>query len=341
MPPWDLPANKTQSGLMSRTSPGGGVDNTNAIRFEDAKGKEEMWVRAERDRRLEVKRNETTWIGNDREQEVVGTHVERVRKDIAVSSNANIFHTAGGGILLKAASKIVFEVGASTIEMNAGGTIKISGPQRVGINEETAMATPPPMFSTAADLATPATPADAPASINFSGMQSHFDAQWNNSFPGGTSQEQGGTLVSDASGNLSIANMKGGTQGSFSPDLNVGSGQTVQGVFHTHPYDASEGGHTGVSLSGGDAAYVMNNGHNVIVAQSGTEQFMYMRTDASPASVNATQLNNTQNARMAQLQTVDGKSFSEASKIAAKETAQAYGLAYYEGSNGVFQRVSP
>jgi len=134
MPPWDLPANKTQSGLMSRTSPGGGVDNTNAIRFEDAKGKEEMWVRAERNRRLEVKKDETTWIGNDRRQEVIGTHVEKVHKDIAVSSNANISQTAGGGILLEATTKITLKVGASSIEMNADGTINISGPTRVDIN---------------------------------------------------------------------------------------------------------------------------------------------------------------------------------------------------------------
>ncbi len=134
MPPWDLPANKTQSGVMSRTSPGGGVDNTNAIRFEDAKGKEEMWVRAERNRRLEVKKDETTWIGNDRTQQVDGKHVEQVRKDIAVSSGANISHTAGGGIKLEATTKIEFKVGASSIVMNADGTINISGPSRVDIN---------------------------------------------------------------------------------------------------------------------------------------------------------------------------------------------------------------
>ncbi len=196
-------------------------------------------------------------------------------------------------------------------------------------------------LSKAADLATPATPANAPATINLSGMQNDFNTQWNNSFPSGVSQERGGTLVSDTSGNLSMVNVGGGTSGQFSPNLNVSSGKTVQGVFHTHPYDASEGGHTGVSLSGGDAAYAINNNHSVIVAQSGSNQFMYMRTAASPANVNAVQLNNAQNARIAELQTVNGKSFAEASRIAAKETAQANGLAYYEGSNGILQRVYP
>jgi type VI secretion system secreted protein VgrG len=134
MPPWDLPANKTQSGLMSRTSPGGGTDNTNAIRFEDARGKEEMWVRAERNRRLEVKNDESTWIGNDRTQQVDGNHVEQVRKEIVVNGGANIAHTAGKAIKLEATTKIIFKVGASSIVMNADGTIEISGPTRVDIN---------------------------------------------------------------------------------------------------------------------------------------------------------------------------------------------------------------
>jgi type VI secretion system secreted protein VgrG len=195
-------------------------------------------------------------------------------------------------------------------------------------------------LSTATDLATPATPAAAPATINLSGMQNDFDEQWSNSFPNGVSEEHGGTFVSDASGNLSMVNPGGGEQGSFSPNLNVGADQTVQGVSHTHPYDASEGGYTGISMSGGDAGYVINNHQNIIVAQSGTDQFMYMRTDASPTNVDETKLNNDHNARIAQL-IAGGKDFSEASKIAAKETAEAHGLAYYEGSNGILQRVYP
>ena len=193
--------------------------------------------------------------------------------------------------------------------------------------------------STATDLTTPATPGDAPETINLSGMQSDFDSLWNNSFPGlGGATEHGGTIVSDASGNLSIVNTGAGTSTTFSPDLNVGPGQTAQGVFHTHPYNQ---GDSGISLSGGDAAALINDGMSIEVVQSGSEQFMYMRTAESPAYVNADELNNTHNARIAQLQLENNMSFSDASKIAARETAQAYGLAYYEGSNGVLRRVYP
>ena len=37
LPPWDLPANATQSGILSRSSIGATPENANAIRFEDKK----------------------------------------------------------------------------------------------------------------------------------------------------------------------------------------------------------------------------------------------------------------------------------------------------------------
>lgn len=65
---------------------------------------------------------------------------------------------------------------------------------------------------------------------------------------------------------------------------------------------------------------------------------MYMRTQATPASVNATALNNARNARIGVLQG-QGMGLSDASRQAARETATQYNLAYYEGSNGILDRV--
>lgn len=184
------------------------------------------------------------------------------------------------------------------------------------------------------------TPGDCPKQFDMSAMSKDFDRQWANSFPGGVSQEQGGTIVSDGTGKLKLTNMAGGTSGSFSPNLSVGENEKVEGIFHTHPYDQTEGGYTGVSLSGGDAGYLINGKQNLIVAQSGTEQFMYMRTDMTPDVVDSVSVNNAQNGRIAEL-LGKGSSFSDASKIAAQETAKSHGLGYYEGGGGVFSRVYP
>lgn len=70
MPPWDLPANKTQTGLLSRSSQGGGYDNANALRFEDKKGQEEVWLHAEKDQRIEVEHCESHSVGVDRSKSI-------------------------------------------------------------------------------------------------------------------------------------------------------------------------------------------------------------------------------------------------------------------------------
>jgi type VI secretion system secreted protein VgrG len=70
VPPWDLPANKTQSGILTRSTKGGGESNANALRFEDRRGEEEVWLHAEKDQRIEVEHDESHWVGNDRRKNV-------------------------------------------------------------------------------------------------------------------------------------------------------------------------------------------------------------------------------------------------------------------------------
>lgn len=79
MPPWALPANKTQSGLLTRSTKGGTAENANALRFEDRKGAEEVWLHAEKDQRIEVEHDESHSVGNDRSKHVA--HDEKVNVD--------------------------------------------------------------------------------------------------------------------------------------------------------------------------------------------------------------------------------------------------------------------
>ena len=73
-PPYDLPANRTQSGIKSRSSMGGTDQNFNEIRFEDLKGKEELHIQAEKDMSTTVKHNQSTSVGADRSVSVGGNH---------------------------------------------------------------------------------------------------------------------------------------------------------------------------------------------------------------------------------------------------------------------------
>ncbi|WP_161795050.1 hypothetical protein, partial [Arsukibacterium sp. MJ3] len=183
-------------------------------------------------------------------------------------------------------------------------------------------------------VSTPAKALTAPDEIDLSGLNGEFDALWGGSFPGGSAQEQGGT-VALAGQQAILVNKGSGTAGSFTPNLAVTSRLSVVGTFHTHPYDE---GYVDVSLSGADAAYMINKGHKFIISQSGGGQFMYLRTSLTPRNVDYNAVNASHNIRIGKA-IMGGKSFSIASQMSAVETARQYNLAYYEGKNGLFKKV--
>ena len=69
--PYALPANKTQSGIKSRSSMKGTGANFNEIRFEDKKDEEQVYIHAELDQDNVVEHDETTFVGNDRTEDVI------------------------------------------------------------------------------------------------------------------------------------------------------------------------------------------------------------------------------------------------------------------------------
>jgi type VI secretion system secreted protein VgrG len=84
MPPYSLPANKTQSGVKSRSSLGGSPSNYNEIRFEDKKGSEQINVHAEKDMATTVEHDDTQHVMNNRTITVDGTHTETIKKDTTI-----------------------------------------------------------------------------------------------------------------------------------------------------------------------------------------------------------------------------------------------------------------
>jgi type VI secretion system secreted protein VgrG len=81
MPPYELPANQTQSGIKSRSSKGGGASNFNEVRFEDKKGHEELHFQAEKDMSTLVKHDQTLHVGTDRIIVVGNDETNHVRND--------------------------------------------------------------------------------------------------------------------------------------------------------------------------------------------------------------------------------------------------------------------
>jgi type VI secretion system secreted protein VgrG len=89
MPPWELPANKTQSGIKTRSSkdgtPGSGEKATpgmtNVIRFEDQAGSEQLWFHAQKDQLTEVENDEDKWVGQDRRKVIDRDEFNTIHRD--------------------------------------------------------------------------------------------------------------------------------------------------------------------------------------------------------------------------------------------------------------------
>ncbi len=95
-----------------------------------------------------------------------------------------------------------------------------------------------------------------------------------------------------------------------------------------------------MSLSGADAADLIDGHEKFSVVQSGTQQFMFLKTKSTPDRIDFNSTEYAGNIRLGQY-IESGWSHSEGSKRVARELAKQYNLAYYEGSNGVLSRVYP
>jgi type VI secretion system secreted protein VgrG len=81
MPPYTLPANKTQSGIQSRSSLQGGPPNFNEFKFEDKKGSELLTIHAERNQSISVEVDESHTVGVDRSKSIGRDETEDIGRD--------------------------------------------------------------------------------------------------------------------------------------------------------------------------------------------------------------------------------------------------------------------
>ena len=121
MPPFALPDNKTQSGILTRSSKGGGSANFNMIRLEDKIGNEEINIQAEKDYSALVKHDETRTVKNDR--------TTTIHKDdtLTVETGNLTITVSAGKITASAATEISLTCGASKIDMTPA-VITITSP---------------------------------------------------------------------------------------------------------------------------------------------------------------------------------------------------------------------
>jgi type VI secretion system secreted protein VgrG len=138
MPPWDLPANATQSGVLTRSSKGGAYGNANAIRFEDKKGSEQLWLHAEKNQDIEVENDETHWVGHDRRKTIDHDETVHVKHDRTETVDNNESITIGVDRKEQVGNNETISIGVNrteTVGADEKITIGANRTESVGANE--------------------------------------------------------------------------------------------------------------------------------------------------------------------------------------------------------------
>jgi len=183
MPPFELPGAGMVSGMKSNTTPGGG--GYNEISMDDTKDQEAITVHGQYDMNTTVEHDQTNTVNNDLVETIknnttikitdgnyshdviIGTadyHVQSaltekydatqdttVKGDLTVKSTTGAIAVSADAshVKIDAATKITLHTGASTIEMDAGGNIKIDG-VNITINGSGSVTTKGTMVTSAA-----------------------------------------------------------------------------------------------------------------------------------------------------------------------------------------------
>ncbi|MFK3909385.1 type VI secretion system tip protein VgrG [Pseudomonas monteilii] len=111
-PPWSLPANKTQSGFLTRSMKGDGA-TANFFRFEDKAGAEQIIMHAERNMDTEIELDERHEVGNNRTIKVSGQHKEQIQGDTLVN-------VTKGSYTLKVDENLIHVSAQQSIELVVG-----------------------------------------------------------------------------------------------------------------------------------------------------------------------------------------------------------------------------
>jgi type VI secretion system secreted protein VgrG len=144
MPPYELPANMTQSGVKSRSSKNGTPDNFNEIRFEDLKGSEQLFIHAEKNQDIEVENDETHWVGHNRSKTIDNdetTHVkhdrmETVDNNETITVHGNRTETVDKDETITVEKNRTRNVGENeTVSVNKDQTLAISGNKALTVSK--------------------------------------------------------------------------------------------------------------------------------------------------------------------------------------------------------------
>ncbi len=121
MPPYALPKEKTKSTIKTNTSKGKG---SNEIRFEDASGKEQLLLHAQRQLDIHVRANRLDTTGGDYHVHTTGKKYEYCKDESHIEVKLDQLQKVGGSVFTEITSDYGLKVG-SNMSQDVGGKLYI------------------------------------------------------------------------------------------------------------------------------------------------------------------------------------------------------------------------
>ncbi|HZV35120.1 MAG TPA: tail fiber domain-containing protein, partial [Verrucomicrobiae bacterium] len=115
-PPFALPGNKTQSGILTSSSIGG--NGFNELRFEDKAGVEEIYMHAQKDMDVAILNNLNQTIGNSKTETISSNRSETI-------NGTDTLHVAGNQTVTVSSNASLNVTGTYSV---SAGAVSVSGP---------------------------------------------------------------------------------------------------------------------------------------------------------------------------------------------------------------------
>ena len=132
MPKYDPAGQYTLSGVLTRSSKDGGAANANELRFEDLKGKEQVFMNAERDYDLHVEHDHHTLIGNEQHEKITSNHFMEIDGDQHSLVKGKQCEEVDGDVNQTMKGKQIIKISADRQE-----SIGANSAQKIGANSDT------------------------------------------------------------------------------------------------------------------------------------------------------------------------------------------------------------
>ncbi|MBK6532197.1 MAG: type VI secretion system tip protein VgrG [Deltaproteobacteria bacterium] len=139
VPPVELPAHRTQSALRTQSSPANG--GYNELRFEDLADHEEVYLRAQRDQRVEVLHDRSVAVSRDARAEVGRDESLFVGRDRAIDVSGNEQHAVEGNLQWSVGGDAIHDVsGNHTVMVHKAHSSHVDQTAEVTVDERVTVA---------------------------------------------------------------------------------------------------------------------------------------------------------------------------------------------------------